>query len=51
MITLLIFALLWGLCGGKSEAIENFTDSQMAIAFLIMVASDLNIIINSFRNG
>lgn len=49
MITLLIFALLWGLCGGKSEAIENFTDSQMAIAFLIMVASDLNIICNALK--
>lgn len=48
MITLIVFAILWVLCGGKSEVIENFTEQQMAIAFLIMVASDLNILWNTF---
>ena len=49
MITLIVFAILWGLCGGKSEVIENFTEQQEAIAFLIMVASDLNIICNALK--
>lgn len=49
MITLIVFAILWGLCGGKSEVIKTFTDQQRAITFLIGVASDLNIIFNALK--
>lgn len=48
MITLTIFIVLWELCGGESDVIKSFTEQQMAIAFLIMVASDLNIVWNTF---
>lgn len=49
MITLIVFAMLWGICGGTGDAIRNFTEQQMAIAFLILVASDLNLICNLLR--
>lgn len=49
MITLFVFTLVWGLGGGTGETIRNFTEQQMAIAILIMVASDLNIICNALK--
>lgn len=49
MITLIVFAFVWGLCGGTGETVRNFTEQQMAIAYLIMVASDLNIICNALK--
>lgn len=49
MITLLVFAIVWGICGGTGDAVRNFTEQQMAMAYLISVASDLNLICNSLR--
>lgn len=48
MITLSMFILMWELCGGKFDVIENFTEQQKAIAFLIIVASELNIVWTTF---
>ena len=48
MITLTMFIIMWELCGGEPDVIKNFTDQQMAIAFLIVVASDLNIVWTTF---
>lgn len=44
MITLVVFCILWGLCGGSSDTVKNLTDAQMLFVFLICVASDLNIV-------
>ena len=49
MITLIVFSIFWGICGGTGDAVRNFTEQQMAIAYLILVASDLNLICNSLR--
>ncbi len=48
MITMLMFILMWELCGGKFDVIKNFTEQQKAIAFLIIVASELNIVWTTF---
>lgn len=49
MITLMVFIFVWELLGGTAETVRNFTDQQMAIAILISVASDLNIICNALK--
>lgn len=48
MITMSMFIIMWELCGGKFDVIENFTEQQKAIAFLIIVASELNIVWTTF---
>ena len=47
MITFIVFNMWWGICGGSGNIMSNFTEQQMAIAFLILVASDLNLICSS----
>lgn len=49
MITQIVFAFAWWLLGETAETVRNFTEQQMAIAILIMVASDLNIICNALK--
>lgn len=48
MITLIMFVLVWESFGGTIDVVKNFTDQQMAIAILIIVASELNIIWTTF---
>ena len=49
MITFMVFDMLWDICVGTGDAVINFTKQQMASAFLVSVASDLNLICNLLR--
>lgn len=44
MITLIVFVIVWVICGGTSDTVKNFTEQQAAIAYVIGVASDLSLI-------
>lgn len=49
MITLIVFSIVWVICGGSSDTVKNLTDTQMMFVFLIAVASDLNILFRSWK--
>lgn len=51
MITLIVFCITWVACGGTSDAVRNFTEQQMAIAFIVFIASDLNLIWTALTGG
>lgn len=49
MITLIVFSILWGFCGGTADTIKQLSDTQMMFVFLIVTASDLNILASRWR--
>lgn len=51
MITLIVFVIVWEICGGTADALKNFTEQQAVIVYLIGVVSDLNLICRLLEDG